>query len=81
MLRSRTKTRLNAVVSAWSTPFVRMDGSSSNERPKRDHIAALTGQGAPDWADRFQLNRARGVKGGPARPLIRVTVPLPPPEG
>jgi len=67
-LRSRTKVRLNAIMSVWSTPLLRMDGSSLRERPKFDHMAGLTGRGVPNWADPSQERRGRGARGGPGGP-------------
>ena len=80
-LRSRTKVRLNAMMSVWSTPLMNMDGSSLRERPKLDHIAGLTGEGVPNWADRSQVKRGRGSRGGPGGPpRVAVVPPLPPRE-
>jgi len=52
----------------WSTPLLRMDGSSPRERPEPDHTAELTGRGVANWADPFQVNRGRGARGGPGVP-------------
>jgi len=78
-LRSRTKVRLNAMMRVWSTPLLRMDGSSPRERPKLDHMAGLTGDGVPNWADPSQVKRGRGSSGGPGGPpRVAVVPPLPP---
>jgi len=78
-LRSLTKVRLNAMMSVWSTPLLRMDGSSPRERHKLDHMAGLTGEGVPNWADPSQVKRGRGARGGPGGPpRVEVVPPLPP---
>jgi len=78
-LRSRTKARLNAMMSVWSTPLLRMDESSPKERPKLDPMAGLTGKGVQNWADASQVRRGRGSRGGPGGPpRVAVVPPLPP---
>jgi len=78
-LRSRTKVRLNAMMSIWSTPLLRMDGRSPRELPKLDHMAGLTGEEVTNWADPSQVKRGRGSRGGPGGPpRIAVVPPLPP---
>jgi len=80
-LRSRTKVRLNAIISVWSTSLSRMDGSSPRERPKLDHMAGLTGEGVPNWADPSQVERGRGPRGGPGGPPRVPLIPPLPPRG
>jgi len=80
-LHSRTKVRLNAIMSVWSTLLLRMDGSSPRERQKLDHMAGLTGRGVLKRADPSQEKRRRGARGGPGVHSREGVVPLPPPRG
>jgi len=40
-LRSRTKLRLITMTRVWSTPLLRMEGNSSREHRKPDHMVGL----------------------------------------
>jgi len=80
-LRSRTKVRLNAMMSVWSTPLLRMDGSSPRERTKLYRTAGLTGRGVPNWADPSKVKRGRAARGGPGGPPREGVVTLLPPRG